>query len=81
VSFGDKVKYQSSDFAGSKLFSYAVGDTTILDPVLQFPLQYLNINNVGDIVFDNNLYVDTFTYTIDNVSTVTPISSGAAREY
>jgi hypothetical protein len=81
VSFGDKVKYQSSDFTGSKLFSYAVGDTTILDPVLQFPLQYLNINNVGDIVFDNNLYVDSFTYTIDNVSTVTPISSGAAREY
>ena len=81
VSFGDRVKYQSSNFLGSKLFSYAVGDTTILDPVLQFPLQYLNINNVGDIVFDNNLYVDTFTYTIDNVSTVTPISSGAAREY
>jgi len=81
VSFGNKVKYQSSDFAGSKLFSYAVGDTTILDPVLQFPLQYLNINNVGDIVFDNNLYVDTFTYTIDNVSTTSDISSGAAREY
>jgi len=81
VSFGNRVKYQSSDFSGSKLFSYAVGDTTILDPVLQFPLQYLNINNVGDIVFDNNLYVDTFTYTIDNVSTTTPISSGAAREY
>ena len=81
VSFGNRVKYQSSDFVGSKLFSYAVGDTTILDPILQFPLQYLNINNVGDILFDNNLYVDTFTYTIDNVSTVTPISSGAAREY
>jgi hypothetical protein len=80
-SFGNRVKYQSSNFVGSKLFSYAVGDTTILDPVLQFPLQYLNINNVGDIVFDNNLYVDTFTYTIDNISTVTPISSGAVREY
>ena len=81
VSFGDRVTYQSSDFVGSKLFSYAVGDTTTLDPVLQFPLQYLNINNIGDILFDNNLYVDTFTYTIDNVSTETPISSGAAREY
>jgi hypothetical protein len=81
VSFGNKAKYQSSDFAGSKLFSYAVGDTNILDPILQFPLQYLNINNVGDIVFDNNLYVDTFTYTIDNVSTVKDISSGNAREY
>ena len=81
VSFSNPVKYQSTDFVGSKLFSYAVGDTTILDPVLQFPLQYLNINNVGDIVFNNNLYVDTFTFTIDNVSTVTPISSGSVRQY
>ena len=81
VSLGNQVKYQSSNFVGSKLFSYAVGDTSILDPVLQFPLKYLNINNVGDIVFDNNLYLDTFVYTTDNVSTTYPISSGAAREY
>ena len=81
VSFSNRVKYPSSTFTGSKLFSYAVGDTTILDPVLQFPLQYLNINNVGDIVFENNLYKDTFLYVRDNVSTTLDISSGAAREY
>jgi len=81
ISFSNQAKYQSSNFIGSKLFSYAVGDTTILDPVLQLPLQYLNINNVGDIVFDNNLYVDTFTYTTDNVSTTSDISSGSIREY
>ena len=81
VSLGNGTKYQSTNFVGSKLFSYAVGDTTVLDPVLQFPLQYLNINNVGDIVFDNNLYVDTFTYVVDNVSVTSDISSGAAREY
>jgi len=81
VSFGNRVKYPSSTFVGSKLFSYAVGDTTILDPILQFPLQYLNINNVGDIVFENNLYKDTFVYVVDNVSTTLDISSGAAREY
>jgi hypothetical protein len=81
VSFGNRVKYPSSTFVGSKLFSYAVGDTTILDPILQFPLQYLNINNVGDIVFENNLYKDTFLYVRDNVSTTLDISSGAAREY
>ena len=45
ISFGNKVKYPSTTFAGSKLFSYAVGDTGILDPILQFPLQYLNLNN------------------------------------
>jgi len=81
ISFSNKVKYPSSTFIGSKLFSYAVGDTGILDPVLQFPLQYLNINNVGDIVFENNLYKDTFLYVLDNVSITSDISSGAAREY
>jgi hypothetical protein len=81
ASFGDQTKYQSSTFAGSKLFSYAVGDTGILDPVLQFPLQYLNINNVGDIVFENNLYKDTFLYVLDNASVTSNISSGSVREY
>lgn len=81
ASFGDQTKYQSSTFAGSKLFSYAVGDTGILDPVLQFPLQYLNINNVGDIVFENNLYKDTFLYVQDNASVTSNISSGSIREY
>jgi hypothetical protein len=81
VSFGDGTKYQSTTFAGSKLFSYAVGDTNLLDPILQFPLQYLNINNVGDIVFENNLYKDTFLYVVDNVSVTSDISSGSVREY
>lgn len=81
VSFGDRTKYQSSTFTGSKLFSYAVGDTGILDPILQFPLQYLNINNIGDIVFENNLYSDTFVYVIDNVSTTENVSNGFVREY
>jgi hypothetical protein len=81
VSFGDSTKYQSTTFVGSKLFSYAVGDTTILDPILQFPLQYLNINNVGDIVFENNMYKDTFLYVVDNASVTSDISSGSVREY
>ena len=81
VSFGDKAVYPSTTFVGSKLFSYAQGTTGILDPILQFPLQYLNLNNVGDIVFENNLYKDTFLYVRDNVSTTSLISSGFPREY
>jgi hypothetical protein len=81
ISLGNLATYPSSTFTGSKLFSYAVGDTTILDPILQFPLQYLNLNNVGDIVFENNLYKDTFLYVQDNVSVTEPISSGFVREY
>jgi hypothetical protein len=81
VSFGDNTKYPSTTFAGSKLFSYAVGDTNILDPILQFPLQYLNINNVGDIVFENNLYKDTFLYVEDNASVTLGIDQGSVQEY
>jgi hypothetical protein len=81
VSFGNNTKYPSTTFAGSKLFSYAVGDTNILDPVLQFPLQYLNINNVGDIVFENNLYKDTFLYVEDNASVTLGIDQGSVQEY
>jgi hypothetical protein len=81
VSFGDNIKYPSTTFAGSKLFSYAVGNTNLIDPILQFPLQYLNINNVGDIVFENNLYKDTYLYVEDNVSRTVKISTGVAREY
>lgn len=81
VSFGNREVYPSSNFNGSKLFSYAIGDTGILDTVLKFPLKYLNIANVGDIVFDNNLYADTFVYTVNNISTELPISRGYVREY
>jgi hypothetical protein len=81
VSFGDNIKYPSTTFAGSKLFSYAVGDTAVIDPVLQFPLRYLNINNVGDIVFENNLYKDEFLYVVDNVSQTVSVGTGIAREY
>ena len=81
ISLSNLISYPSSTFVGSKLFSYAVGDTGILDPILQFPLQYLNLNNVGDIVFENNLYKDSFLYVQDNVSITQPISLGFVREY
>lgn len=81
VSFGNTAKYQSSNFRGSKLFGYAVADTSRVDSVLQFALEYRNIENVGDIVFENNLYVDSFVYVVDNASVTLDISSGAAREY
>jgi len=81
ISFSNIAVYPSSTFEGTKLFSYASPETGILDPILQFPLQYLNLTNVGDIVFENNLYKDTFLYVRDNVSTTEPISSGFVREY
>ena len=80
ISLSDRVKYPSTTFVGSKLFSYAVGSGTD-DTVLGFPLRYLSLTNVGDIVFENNLYTDTFTYVPESVSYTDNISIGFVRQY
>lgn len=80
VSFGNQQVYPSSNFTGSPLFSYAVGDANP-DLILGFPLTYLSLTNLGDIVFDNNLYKDSFTYTINNSGQTVPLSSGFVRQY
>ena len=81
ISFSDRVTYPSTTFVGSKLFGYALGSTQITDSVLGFPLKFLNINNVGDIVFENYLYTDSFVYVRDNVSYQEQVSIGFARQY
>ena len=80
ISFSDRSVYPSSTFLGSKLFSYAVG-TGVADTVLGFPLRYLSLANVGDIVFDNNLYTDTFGYVENNNGITEYVSRGFARQY
>ena len=60
-SYADVSVYDGSTFSGTKLFSYKVG-TGSNDPELGFPLSYLNINNIGDIVFEFNLVKDQFSY-------------------
>jgi hypothetical protein len=80
-SLSDQTVYPSSTFAGSRLFGYAVGGTQRSDEVLGFALQFLNINNVGDIVFENYFYTDTFLYVRNSVSQTEPISIGFVRQY
>jgi len=80
-SFGDATVYPSTSFQGSRLFGYALGGTQITDAVLGFSLKFLNINNVGDIVFQNYFYTDTFTYVEGSVGTELEISTGYARQY
>jgi hypothetical protein len=80
ISFGNQAVYQSSNFKGSPLFSYAIGDAAP-DLVLGFPLTYLSLTNIGDIVFDNNFYKDTFNYTLKNVGQTVPLSQGFVRQY
>ena len=79
-SIGDNTVYPSTNFVGTKLFSYAEGSGPI-DSEISLRLKYQNINNVGDIVFENNLYKDTFVYTINNVSTTTDVATGFVRKY
>ena len=80
VSFGNQDIYPSSNFQGSPLFSYAIGDAEP-DLILGFPLTYLSLTNIGDIVFDNNLYKDTFNYTVASVGQTLALSTGFARQY
>jgi len=79
-SLSDSSVYPSTTFAGTKIFSYALGTGTT-DPIIEQPLKYLTINNVGDIVFDNNFYSDTFTYGSSNNGTTANISLGTVRQY
>lgn len=80
-SLSDRSVYPSSTFTGTKLFAYAEGGTSIADPVLGFSLRYLNIANVGDILFENHLFTDTFIYVRDSVSQEESISQGFVRQY
>ena len=62
ISFGNKTTYVGSTFIGTPIFSYKQGTTGTADTVLGFPLSYLNVSNIGDIVFNFNLSIDTFEY-------------------
>jgi len=77
-SFSESSVYSRTTFEGCKVFAYGEGDG-LDDSVLGFPLKYLSIDNIGDIVFDNCLYMDTFTY--DLTSIVKNVSDGFVRKY
>ena len=68
VSFSNLTTYEGSTFAGTKIFSYKVASSGVEDPYLKFPLTYKNISNIGDIVFNFDLILDSFIY--KNVTTV-----------
>jgi hypothetical protein len=80
ISFGNQQVYPSSNFNGTPLFSYAIGNAAP-DLILGFPLTYLSLTNIGDIVFDNNFYKDSFKYTINGAGQTVALSTGFARQY
>ena len=62
-------------FNGCKIFSYKQG-TGSNDTVLGFPLSYRNLNNQGDIEFENNFDTDTFTFRLNDVDVVQKVNTG-----
>jgi len=81
-SFSDTTIYPSSNFTGCKLLSYAENPNNPVDSVLGIPLAFFSINNIGDILFTNNLYTDTFIYTPAETTGVTvDVSSGFVYQY
>ena len=63
--------YASSTFAGSNIFSYAVNSAGVADTELGFALTYKNFTNIGDIIFNDNLVKDSFSYTSDAIAGTT----------
>jgi hypothetical protein len=81
-SFSDSTIYPSSNFTGCKLLSYTENSNNPVDSVLGIPLAFFSINNIGDILFTNNLYTDTFVYTPSETAGVTvDVSNGFVYRY
>lgn len=74
-SFSDPTVYNSSTFAGTKLFGYEIGTGTA-DSLLGFPVVYKNFKNIGDIVFKNYYDADSFTYVSNQQTTSIACNTG-----
>ncbi len=64
IPLDDEDEYPESNFAGSKIFSYKVSTVpgATPDSVLGFPIVYTSLGQASDIIFQNNLITDRYTY-------------------
>ena len=64
VELDDPITYPLSTFRGNKIFSYKVNTTpgASVDPVLNFPIVYTALGQASDIVFQNTLTTQRYTY-------------------
>ena len=77
TSFTDSY-YGIGNFLGNKLVSYKQGEGSN-DPVLGFPIEYQNVNNIGDIVFAYDWDDSSFSYTRNSQSYVQDTASGLVK--
>jgi hypothetical protein len=78
VSFSNSETYPSTNFTGSTILSYKVGNGRT-DSHLGFSLSYLNINNIGDIQFNWDFGTDTFIFTDNGSKIITKLATGYYR--
>lgn len=64
IALTDINKYPDSNFVGSDIFSYKVSDESnvIVDPLLGVPLVYKSFAQSSDVVFENDLISERYTY-------------------
>lgn len=64
VKLDDPITYPNSTFNGSKIFSYKIDSTpgATVDPVLKFSIVYTALGQASDIIFQNNLITNRYTY-------------------
>ena len=79
-SYSDASIYESTNFKGTSVFSYATG-TGASDAELGFPLKYRSIENIGDILFNFDFSTDYFQYTINNALHTKYTKTGFVRLY
>ena len=67
INLDNETEYLASTFHGSKVFSYKQNTRhgASVDPVLNFPIVYTSLGQSSDIIFQNNLITDRYTYSVD----------------
>lgn len=80
ILFNDEIQYPSSTFSGNKIFSYRPGFGPV-DDELGFAINYRNIANLGDIVFDFNLLSESFEYQSAQISETKLTDAGFIKKY
>ena len=78
MSFSDAEVYPATTFIGNKIISYQEGNG-IVDNELGFSLKYLNIDNVGDILFNFDFDTSTFLYSQDQQTIEVKVNEGYFR--
>ena len=78
ISFGDNETYPATSFVGTPVLGYKVGNS-IIDTELGFSLDYLNIDNVGDISFTFNFDSDSFLYSLNQETISLNLNTGYYR--